>query len=54
MTLDKTPIEKLIELDNLVHDENLTIDDWKNEFENENDLRENLIISATQDILEKG
>ncbi|WP_334089833.1 hypothetical protein, partial [Helicobacter typhlonius] len=48
------PTNKLIELSNLLYNENLTINDWKNEFDNENDLRENLIEMLVSDILNKG
>ena len=54
MSLDNTPTNKLIELSNLLYNENLTINDWKNEFDNENDLRENLIEMLVSDILNKG
>ena len=53
MELENTPTNKLIELSNLLYHENSTIDEWKNEFDNENDIRKELIEMLVSDILDK-
>lgn len=35
MELENTPIEKLVELENLIHDDNNTVDDWLVAFDND-------------------
>ena len=51
MELENTPIEKLVELENLIHDDNNTVDDWLVAFDNDVEKARDDLIDAISEAL---